>query len=111
MEPQDPEAAAGFTRLASECAHLLIVRDQRALRRKIDPAAVVALLFLTVPAIVVFVLTFTWTTSWRWPVMVFCAVWTLVWGGVGLTQLWAERSDETEPTEQSSPSAMPDSAS
>jgi hypothetical protein len=90
----DVEAAAGFRRLASEAAQTLIRREERWLHRKIDPAAVVAILFLTVPAATVFGLAWTWESGWKWPTILLTAVWTLLWAGVGATQLWKERGDE-----------------
>lgn len=92
----DQQAVAGFERLASEAARLLIRRDERWMHRKIDPAAVFAVLLLTVPTATVFVLAWTWDSGWKWPTLVFTAAWTFLWGGVGVTQLWKDRTDDPE---------------
>jgi hypothetical protein len=94
----DSKAAAEFRRLASEAAHLLVLKEERWIRRKIDPSAVFAILFLTLPAAGVAVWAWTWDSGWRWSTVVVATIWTLLWGGIGITQIWQERGDEAEAT-------------
>jgi len=94
----DPRAVESFQRLASEASQVLILKDERWLRSRIDPTAVFAVLFLTVPAIGLAVWAWTWDSGWRWPTGVGAVLWALVWGGVGITQLRQEREDEAEAT-------------
>jgi hypothetical protein len=92
----DPQAVEELQRLAGEATRLLILKEERWLQRKLDPGAVVAVLFLTVPAAGLAAWAWTWSSGWRWPTVIVAAVWALLWGGVGLTQLWQERGDEAE---------------
>jgi hypothetical protein len=94
----DPSAATDFRRLASETAHLLVLREERLIRRRIDLSAIFAILFLTVPAAGVAVWAWTWDSGWKWPTVIIATVWALLWGGVGITQVWKERGDEAEAT-------------
>ena len=51
IAPQDSKAAERFRQLASDAADLLIARDDQWLRRRFDPAAIFAILFLVSPAV------------------------------------------------------------
>lgn len=94
LAEHDPDSATECRRLASETIRPLLRRDERALQRRVDPSAVIAVLFLTIPSLAVFVWTFSWTSGWKWPVRIFAAAWTVLWGSVGITQIWKERTDE-----------------
>jgi hypothetical protein len=93
VETHDAETATAFRRLASEAAHLLVTRDQRWMRRRIEPAAIVAILLLVIPAVVGGILALSWDSPWKWPAFLAATIWAVVWTGVGLTQIWQERED------------------
>ena len=85
-----------FRALAGETATQLALLEERSLRRKLDPAAVFAVLFLTVPSASVFFVALDWDTGWRLPTLIITGTWTLVWGAFGITQLFTDRTDEAE---------------
>lgn len=95
VRPRDSAAADKLTDLAAAAVGTLVDNDRRTMRRKLDSSALVALLFLTLPAAGVFVWALGWST-WKWPALVISAVWVVVWGAVGLSQLWREKDDEHE---------------
>jgi len=89
IEEHDPDDAVKLRGLAAEAVRMLVKGDERWLRRRFDPGALAALIFLTVPTAIVFVVALTtWHGWWKWLVVGVTAIWTLVWGGVGVTQLW-----------------------
>jgi hypothetical protein len=94
LSGHDSGAATGFKRLASEAAQVLILREQRWLRRKVDPAAVLTIVFLCVPSGVAIALAWDWDSSWKWPTIVAAGVWAVLWIAVGLTQLFKEAGDD-----------------
>lgn len=101
VRARDERTAGELDAVLNEMIKALIRMDRRAMRRRLDPAAVIALLFLTLPAAVGFVLALGWDRDWKWPVLVFTAVWFVVWLATGLTQLWTERED-VEPADGAS---------
>jgi hypothetical protein len=94
VKPLDPSGARELESLASEALGVLIRREQRWLRRKLDPSAIVALIFFIAPGGAGFVLALEWHSDWRWPAIVASALWTVVWLIVGATQLMTEASDD-----------------
>jgi hypothetical protein len=90
VEARDPAAAIALSDLAAEAVGKLVEGDQRWLRRRLDPSAVIALLFLTVPPLIAFAWAWTVTAWWKWPIIVVSGVWVALWGGVGVTQLFKE---------------------
>jgi hypothetical protein len=48
---------------------------------------------LTVPSILVLSWATTWDDWWKWVVIVFAALWTVVWGIAGLTQLFKHEEE------------------
>lgn len=72
----------------------LVRRDERALNQRIEPAAILALLFLTAPAAAALAWSFsTWEGAWVWPTRVVLVVWLVLWIGVGVPQIWTEHTD------------------
>ena len=86
----DANAAGHLEEIVTDMVHALVRMEQRALRRKLDPGAVLALVFFTAPAAVGFVLALDWDSPWQLPVLILTAAWFLIWLVVGLTQLWGE---------------------
>ncbi len=76
--------------------HALAQAERQALQRRFDSAAFLALVFFVVPAVVALIWAWGQDAWWRWPVVAFTAVWALVWGGVGTSQLWAAKEDPQE---------------
>lgn len=92
----DVAMAETFRSLAGEAAEQLALLERRSLRRRVDPAAVLAVVFLTLPAAYCFYLAWGWDSGWRLPALAASGAWTLIWGGVGITQLFTDHSDELE---------------
>lgn len=95
LEAGDPASAKRIRGVVSETVEQLADLERRALHRRIDPWAIVTLLFLTVPSIAVAVWAWTWNSGWRWLVIVIAVLWTLIWGGVGLSQVITHEPKET----------------
>jgi len=95
LEPHDAARAREFRALATEAARVLVSREQRWLCRKIDPAAILAMLFLVVPAVGLALYARSWdSTGWKWVAILGAVIWALLWAGVGLSQMWNERDDD-----------------
>lgn len=98
----DAGAADRLRRLARDTAERLERMDRRSLRRKLDPAAVFALVFLMAPAGAVFYLALDWDGHWfQWPVLILSALWVVVWAIAGVQQLWKEHDDAEDPKQTS----------
>jgi hypothetical protein len=96
LRATDQATATELDALQRETVHALVRMDKRTLHRRVDPSAVLALLFLLAPAAAGFVLALGWDSAWKWPALIFAGLWFVVWLGVGLTQLWKEGEEETE---------------
>jgi hypothetical protein len=91
---QDHEAADRLRALAREAVDQLIRRDARWLNQTFDPFAALAAVAGILPSVAVFVWALGWDSGWKWPVLGLAAIWTVLWGGAGISQLRKERQDE-----------------
>jgi hypothetical protein len=94
IEPHGGNEAAELRSLARESARVLVRRDRRTLRLRLDPSAVFALLLLVGPAVIGAIFALRWSSDWKWFPFAFAVIWALLWGGVGITQLRKEASDD-----------------
>jgi hypothetical protein len=97
VRPHDQGAAVELERVAAEAARVLARRDQRWLRRTLNPDAIVGTAMLSAPGIVAVVLAWGSTT---WLVVV-GAVWTLLCVVAGFKEAMTERREDesaSEPT-------------
>lgn len=96
LQEHDPESADLVRGLLAETVEKLVFLEQKALRRRFQPSSFIAVVVLVVPSVAVLVWAATWDTPWKWLVIVLTALWTVVWGGVGLSQLFSLETDEQE---------------
>jgi len=96
LQSSDPDSAKLVRDLQRRGVARFVEAEHASLSRRLDPAAVFAWLFLVLPAVGLVAWAFTRDEWWKWPLIVFGIVWTLVWGGVGSTQLW-KKPEEDEP--------------
>jgi hypothetical protein len=94
VEEHDARAARLLRELVGESVDVLVTAERASLRRRLDPNALTALVFLVVPGVVAFAWALTRTEWWKWPIVAVSAVWTLIWLAVGSQQLWAPREGE-----------------
>lgn len=96
VEPRNPTAARALDEVASELVDRLTVTERKALRRTFEPAYVLALALLLVPAGIASY--FAWTNSgwWTWPVIVLSILWTMLWVMGSWGQFWTEHEAATD---------------
>ena len=108
LQERDPDSATLIRDLVGETVEDLVALERKALRRRFEPMSLVTVLILTVPSIAVLIWATTWDEWWRWIVIVFAALWTLVWGGVGVTQLFKHESSDEETSAEPSAGDTPE---
>ena len=88
--------------LLFEMAAKLSGEERRILHRKPDWGSVWTLAFLTAPFAALGVWATTWDAWWRWPVMIFVALWLAVWLAVGVEKIWKPEDEAATSVESSS---------
>jgi hypothetical protein len=101
----EPETADRLRALAREAIDELIRRDRRWLHQRFDPAAAFAAVLGVLPAVAIFVWALGWDSGWKWPVLALAAIWTALWGGVGISQVRTEHQDEPDAPQPSASDA------
>ena len=92
---RDAALASRFEELATEIGHQLAGHEGRRLHRRFEPTALVATVFFVAPGVGAIIWSSSWDSSWSWVVVVLGAMWALIWGAAGVTQLWRDASDES----------------
>jgi hypothetical protein len=101
LEGHDDESAREMRTLVADTARVLIAAERTALERRFDPFSLAALILVVVPTGALAIWAWGRPEWWHWPLVTVCVIWTVVWGIVGLTQLWTS-SDQAE-ARQSTP--------
>jgi hypothetical protein len=103
LEAHDAEGAALVRDLAKPKVRQFVEAERASAARALDPAAIATLILLVGPALGFFVWAWTRDEWWRRPVIVFSALWALIWGAAGWTQLWkAHEAEAAEVADESS---------
>jgi hypothetical protein len=95
IQAHDEAAATALRRVAGETAQELARRDQKWLRRKVEPVLVLSVAFLCSPGIAAIYFSIQWEHGLDWLAAVVGGLWVLAWIAGGVAQVSSAAAEST----------------